>query len=46
MITRMEVLRHSLIIVRLFDLRAYVRCLRAAFNPAPTTFLGTLFEAS
>jgi len=46
MITRREVLRYSLRIVCLFGLRAYVRCLRAAFDPAPTTFLETLFQAS
>ena len=46
MITRREVLRCSLTIVRLFGLRAYVRCLRAAFDAAPTTFLETLFQAS
>jgi hypothetical protein len=42
-ITRMDVLVHSRTIVKLFGWRAYVRCLRAAFSPAPTTFLATVF---
>jgi hypothetical protein len=42
-ITRTDVLIHSLTIVRLFGWRAYVRCLRAAFGAAPTTFLATVF---
>jgi hypothetical protein len=45
LITRREVLMHSLTIVRLFGPRAYLRCLRAAFGAAPTTFLETLFSA-
>ena len=42
MITRKEVLMHSLTIVRLFGLRAFSRCLRAAFSGRPTTFLETV----
>lgn len=42
MITRKEVLMHSLTIVRLFGLRAFARCLRAAFSARPTTFLETV----
>jgi hypothetical protein len=42
-ITRKEVLTHSLTIVRLFGPRAYFRCLRAAFSSAPSTFLETVF---
>ncbi len=42
-ITRPDVLIHSLTIVRLFGVRAYLRCLRAAFGRAPTTFLATVF---
>ena len=39
-ITRKEVLMHALTIVRLFGPRTYWRCfLRAAFSPAPSTFL-------
>jgi hypothetical protein len=38
-ITRREVLLHPLMIARLFGLGAYCRCLRAAFSPAPSTFL-------
>lgn len=41
-ITRKEVLVHSLTIVRLFGLRAFSRCLRAAFSARPTTFLETV----
>jgi hypothetical protein len=43
-ITRREVLMHPLMIVRLFGLRAYCRCLRAAFSPAPSTFLEVVFK--
>ncbi len=42
LITRKEVLMHSLTIVRLFGLRAFSRCLRAAFSTRPTTFLETV----
>jgi hypothetical protein len=42
-ITRREVLTHSLTIVRLFGARTYLRCLRAAFSARPTTFLETVF---
>ncbi len=43
-ITRKEVLRHALTIVRLFGPRTYWRCLRAAFSPAPSTFLEVVFR--
>ena len=43
-ITRREVLLHPLMIARLFGLRAYCRCLRAAFSPAPSTFLEVVFR--
>lgn len=38
-ITRKEVLANSVLIIRLWGLRAYVRCLRAALSSGPTTFL-------
>jgi hypothetical protein len=38
-ITRKDVLGHPLLIVRLWGPRRYLRCLRAAFSSAPTTFL-------
>jgi len=44
MITRREVLTHALTIVRLFGPRTYWRCLRAAFSPAPCTFLEVVFR--
>jgi len=31
-------------IVRLFGLRTYWRCLRAAFSPAPSTFFEVVFK--
>ncbi len=43
-ITRREVLIHSLKIVRLFGARAYWRCLRASFSSAPSTFLEVVFR--
>jgi hypothetical protein len=43
-ITRKEVLTHPVMIVRLFGLRCYLRCLRAAFGATPTTFLETVFR--
>jgi hypothetical protein len=43
-ITRREVLIHSLAIVRLFGATAYWRCLRAAFSSAPSTFLEVVFN--
>jgi hypothetical protein len=45
-ITRKEILTHSLTIVRLFGPRAYFRCLCAAFSARPTTFLETIFAYS
>lgn len=41
-ITGREVIRHWLTIVRLWGARCYLRCLRAAVSPTPTTFLGTV----
>jgi len=38
-ITRKEVLANSMLIIRLWGLRSYVRCLRAALSSAPSTFL-------
>lgn len=38
-ITRKDVLKHSLTIIRLWGLRRYVRCLRAAVSRKPSTFL-------
>jgi hypothetical protein len=38
-ITRKEVLANSLLIIRLWGPRCYVRCLRAALSSAPSTFL-------
>ena len=43
-ITRKEVLIHTLTIVRLFGTRAYWRCLCAAFSSAPSTFLEVVFK--
>ncbi len=43
-ITRREVLIHTVTIVRLFGARVYWRCLRAAFGSAPTTFLKVVFQ--
>ena len=38
-ITGKDVIRHSLTIIRLFGPRCYLRCLRAALSPTPSTFL-------
>ena len=38
-ITGKDVVRHSFTIVRLFGARCYLRCLRAALSPKPSTFL-------
>lgn len=38
-ITRKEVLANSILIIRLWGLRSYLRCLRAALRSAPSTFL-------
>jgi len=43
-ITRREVMTHPLTIMRLFGVRAYWRCLRAAFSSAPSTFLEVVFK--
>jgi hypothetical protein len=42
-ITSKDVLRHSLLIVREFGPRAYLRCLRAALSHRRSTFLGVLY---
>jgi hypothetical protein len=42
-ITGKDVLRHSLTIVRLFGPRCYLRCLRAALSPSPSTFLEVVY---
>ena len=38
-ITRKEVLKHTLLIIRLWGPRCYARCLRAALSSTPSTFL-------
>jgi hypothetical protein len=38
-ITRKEVLANSILIIRLWGVRSYVRCLRAALSSVPSTFL-------
>ncbi len=38
-ITGKDVIRHSVLIWRLWGVRTYLRCLRAALSPAPSTFL-------
>ena len=38
-ITRRDILANSVLIIRLWGVRSYVRCLRAALSSAPTTFL-------
>lgn len=38
-ITRKEVLKHPVLITKLWGPRCYLRCLRAAFSSKPTTFL-------
>lgn len=41
-ITSKEVLLHGLTIVRLWGVRCYLRCLRAAVCGTPSTFLGVV----
>jgi hypothetical protein len=41
-ITRKEVLANAVLIIRLWGVRSYVRCLRAALSGAPSTFLGVV----
>lgn len=36
-------MRHSLTIVKLWGMRRYARCLRAALSRKPSTFLGVLY---
>jgi hypothetical protein len=43
-ITTRDVLLHSVMIIRLWGLGTYVRCLRAAAGPEPTTFLAVVFS--
>ena len=38
-ITGKDVIRHSMLICRLWGVRTYFRCLRAALSTAPSTFL-------
>ncbi|HVP65966.1 MAG TPA: hypothetical protein VMT17_01760 [Anaeromyxobacteraceae bacterium] len=38
-ITGKDVLRHSVTIIRLWGVRCYVRCVRAAMSRKPSTFL-------
>jgi hypothetical protein len=38
-ITRKEVLANSMLIIRLWGLRCYLRCLRATLSRTPSTFL-------
>ena len=38
-ITRKDVVLHSVTIIRLWGPRRYLRCLRAALSKTPTTFL-------
>ncbi|BDG05203.1 hypothetical protein [Anaeromyxobacter oryzae] len=42
-ITGKDVFRHSFTIVRLFGTRCYLRCLRAAMSPRPSTFLEVVY---
>lgn len=41
-ITGKDVVRHSVTIIRLWGVRAYLRCLRAALSSRPSTFLETV----
>lgn len=43
LITRKEVLRNSVTIIRLWGPRCYLRCLRAALSSRPSTFLETVW---
>jgi hypothetical protein len=43
-ITGRHVLRHSVTIIRLWGLGAYLRCLRAVVTRRSTTFLSVLYE--
>ena len=45
-ITRREVLTHSVAIVPRFGSRTYLPCLRAAFSAKPTTFLETVLVSA
>ncbi len=38
-ITGKDVIRHSVLICRLWGVRTYLRCLRAALSPRRSTFL-------
>jgi hypothetical protein len=41
-ITRRDVVRHTVTIVRLWGLPTYLRCVRAALSRRPTTFLAVV----
>ena len=43
-ITTRHVLLHFATIIRLWGLATYLRCLRAAMAPEPTTFLAVVFR--
>ncbi len=45
-ITGRDVLRHPLLIVRLWGVGTYVRCIRAALSITPTTFLEVVSGAA
>lgn len=42
-VTGRDVIIHTVLIVREFGPRAYLRCVRAALSGRPCTFLGTLY---
>jgi hypothetical protein len=44
LITRREVLRESLTILRLWGPRCWARCMRAALSSRPTTFLEVVWR--
>jgi hypothetical protein len=45
-ITGRDVFRHSVMIVRLFGARTYLRCLRASLSSRPSTFLEVVCGAA
>ncbi len=45
-ITGKEVLANSLLIIRLWGFRSYVRCVRAALRKTPSTFLEVVTACS
>ncbi|HYG68296.1 MAG TPA: hypothetical protein VD838_11570 [Anaeromyxobacteraceae bacterium] len=44
-ITGKDVLVHSVTILRLWGPRTWLRCVRAALSPQPSTFLAVLYAA-